>query len=125
MPYPISDEAREALLARATRERISATALLERLIIEGVRQLDHPGIVFRGPMRDRRAGLAGGPDAWEVVSRLQELTGSEEHRIAVLAEESDLHPRLIRLALDYVAEHPDEVIERIQENRRLAAAADR
>ncbi|MFW6597340.1 hypothetical protein ACQBAU_04540 [Propionibacteriaceae bacterium Y2011] len=56
---------------------------------------------------------------WEVVGRLMELDGSEEHRIAVLAEEADLHPRLIRLALDYVAVHRDEVLERIEHNRQV------
>jgi hypothetical protein len=93
--------------------------LLDRLIVEGVDQLDHPGIVFRGPAHDRRAGLVAGPDVWEVIARLRELRGSEEHRIAVLAAESELHPRLIRLALDYAAEHPDDVRRRIEKNRAL------
>jgi len=38
--------------------RLTATALLAQLIIEGVDQLDYPGIVFRGPVHDRRAALA-------------------------------------------------------------------
>ena len=57
---------------------------------------------------------------WEVVARLQELEGSEEQRIGLLAAESDLHPRLIRIALDYAAEHADEVRERIDRNRGMA-----
>jgi hypothetical protein len=87
---------------------------------EGIDQLDYPGIIFRGPAHDRRAGLAAGPDVWEVVARLQELEGSEEQRISLLAAESDLHPRLIRIALDYAAEHADEVRERIGRNRGMA-----
>jgi hypothetical protein len=71
---------------------MTATALLDQLIVEGIDQLDSPGIVFRGPAHDRRAALAAGPDVWEVVARLQELDGSEEQRISVLAAESDLHP---------------------------------
>jgi hypothetical protein len=94
--------------------------LLDQLIIEGIGQLDYPGIIFRGPAHDRRAGLAAGPDVWEVVARLQELEGSEEQRISLLAAESDLHPRLIRIALDYAAEHADEVRERIGRNREMA-----
>ncbi len=105
-------------LAR-THEDLSATALLERLIIEGVDQLDYPGIVFRGPAHDRRAALAAGPDVWEIISRLQELDGSEESRIATLSAESDLHPRLIRIALDYAADHPHEVRARIDRNRAM------
>ena len=99
---------------------MTATALLDQLIIEGIDQLDYPGIIFRGPAHDRRAALAAGPDVWEVIARLQDLDGSEEQRISLLAAESDLHPRLIRIALDYAAEHPDEIRERIDRNRAMA-----
>lgn len=118
--FRISDTAKTRLASRATREGTTATALLDQLIIEGIDQLDYPGIIFRGPAHDRRAGLAGGPDVWEIVARLQELEGSEEQRIGLLAAESDLHPRLIRIALDYAAEHVDEVRERISRNREMA-----
>jgi hypothetical protein len=99
---------------------VTATALLDRLIVEGADQLDYPGIVFRGPAHDRRAALAAGPDVWEVVARLQELDGSEEQRISLLAAESDLHPRLIRIALEYAAEHSAQIRERIDRNRAVA-----
>jgi hypothetical protein len=118
--FRISDIARRRLAARADWEGITVTALLDRLIMEGSDQMDFPGIVFRGPAHDRRASLAAGPDVWEVVSRLQELDGSEEQRIAALAEESDLHPRLIRLALDYAAEHREAIQSRIDRNRAMA-----
>jgi hypothetical protein len=114
--FRISDTAKARLASRAAREGMTATALLDLLIIEGIGQLDYPGIVFRGPAHDRRAALAAGPDVWEVIARLQELDGSAEQRISLLAAESDLHPRLIRIALDYAAEHPDEIRERIDRN---------
>ena len=117
--FRISDTARTRLASRAAREGMTATALLDQLIIEGIDQLDYPGIIFRGPAHDRRAALAAGPDVWEVVARLQELEGSEEQRISLLSAESDLHPRLIRIALDYAAEHSDEVRERIDRNRGM------
>jgi hypothetical protein len=118
--FRLTDAAKRRLAARAAHEEISATALLDRLIVEGVDQLDYPGIVFRGPAHDRRAALAAGPDVWEVVARLQELEGGEESRIAMLSAESDLHPRLIRLALNYAAEHAAEIRSRIERNRVLA-----
>jgi len=99
--FRISDAARTQLATRAAREGMTATALLDLLIVEGIDQLDYPGIIFRGPAHDRRAALAAGPDVWEVIARLQELDGSEEQRISLLSSESDLHPRLIRIALDY------------------------
>jgi hypothetical protein len=113
----MSDAAKTRLTSRAAREGMTATALLDQLIVEGIDQLDHPGIIFRGTAHDRRAALAAGPDVWEVVARLQELDGSEEQRITMLSTESDLHPRLIRIALDYAAAHPGEVQERIERNR--------
>lgn len=123
--FRISDTARTRLASRAAREGVTATALLDQLIIEGIDQLDHPGIVFRGPAHDRRAALTAGPDVWEIVARLQELEGGEEQRISLLAAESDLHPRLIRIALDYAAEHPDEIRERIDRNRSATERSQR
>ncbi len=115
--FRISDAARTRLASRAARDGTSATALLDQLIVEGIDQLDYPGIIFRGPAHDRRAALAAGPDVWEVVARLQDIDGSEEQRISLLSKESDLHPRLIRIALNYAAEHPDDVRRRIEQNR--------
>ena len=118
--FRISDATKARLTSRAAREGMTATALLGQLITEGIDQLDYPGIIFRGPARDRRAALAAGPDVWEVVARLQELDGSEEQRISLLSAESDLHPRLIRIALDYAADHSDEVRARIDHNQAMA-----
>lgn len=118
--FRISDIARRRLAARAEWEGITVTALLDRLIMEGSDQADFPGIIFRGPPHDRRAALAAGPDVWEVIARLQDLDGSEEQRIATLAGESNVHPRLIRLALDYAAEHRDAIQSRIDRNHAMA-----
>lgn len=119
--FRLSAEAKQRLQTRADREGVSATALLERLIIEGVDTLDHPGIVFRGPVHDRRAGLSGGPDVWEVIARLRELPGSEEERIALLAEEAELHPRQVRTALEFAARHPDPIDRRLDAHERAIA----
>ena len=118
--FRISDATKVRLASRAAREGMTSTALLSQLIVEGIDQLDYPGIIFRGPAHDRRAALAAGPDVWEIVARLQELDGSEEQRISLLSAESDLHPRLIRIALDYAADHADEVRTRIDRNRAIA-----
>jgi hypothetical protein len=117
--FRISESAKRRLNARAEQDGMSATALIERLIVEGIEQLDFPGITFRGPAHDRRAALAAGPDVWEVIARLRELEGSTEERIATLSDESELHPRLIRLAVDYSAEHPDEIRRRMDRNDEM------
>ncbi len=118
--FRISNAARVRLAARAAREGSTATALLDQLIIEGIDQRDFQGVIFRGQAHDRRAALAVGPDVWEVIARLQQLDGSEEQRISLLAAETDLHPRLIRIALDYAAEHLAEIRSRIDRNQAMA-----
>ncbi len=116
----ITESAALRLADRAAREGTSCTALLDPLIHEGVDQLDHPGIVFRGPVDDRRAALAAGPDIWEVVARLRELDGPVERRIAVLSAKSDLNTSKIRVALAYARAHGGEISDRIARNRQAA-----
>lgn len=127
--FRIKDTVRGCLADRAAREGVTATALLEQLITEGVEQREYPGIVFRGPSHDRRAALAAGPDVWEVVGRLRELDGGDEHRVGILSEETGLHPRLIRIAVGYAADHMDDTMKLIRENEaaleRARAAAER
>lgn len=118
--FRIGAQAKRRLADRAKREGLSATALLERLIVEGVDALDHPGIVHRGPPHDRRAALAAGPDVWEIIARLRELKGNDEQRIEILAAETDLHPRLIRIVIDYAAAHRDAIEARILGNAEAA-----
>lgn len=118
--FRISKAAKQRLTEHAQREGTSATALLERLIIEGVDTLEHPGIVHRGPTHARRAALAAGPDVWEIIARLRELGGDEEERIATLAEETALHPRQIRIAVDYAAAHPEPIEQFIERNEQAA-----
>lgn len=114
--FRLSQATRDRLAGEAGRQGVTATALLDRLINEGIDSIDHPGIVHGGPPHDRRAVLAGGPDVWEIVTRLQQLEGSEEARIRLLAEETGLHPRNIRAALGYAAANPEVVTARIEAN---------
>jgi uncharacterized protein (DUF433 family) len=120
--FRLGEEAKRRLARRAAEEGVSATALLERLIIEGVDTLEHPGIVYRGPLNDRRAALAAGPDVWEIVARLRELDGGEEDRIDTLAAETDLHPRQIRAALEFAAHHPGDIERRLARHEQAITA---
>ncbi|GAA5053056.1 hypothetical protein [Nocardia callitridis] len=116
----LSESVSRRLTERAARSGTSSTALLDRLIREGIEQLEHPGIIFRGPMNDRRATLTAGPEVWEVVARVQELTGTPERRVQVLSARSGLPSDKIEVAMAYAREHGLEVIERIGRNHRAA-----
>lgn len=123
--FRLSVRARELLARRAADEDATATSVLERLIVEGITSLDHPGIVFRGPVNARRAGLAGGPDIWEIIVRLRELDGSEGERSAALSAETDLALPQIEIALGYAADHPDEIQQMIDRRDQAIARSER
>src|SRR5215470_17313300 len=70
-----------------------------RLVDEGLRVIEHPGVSFRDGPTGRRAGLDGGPDVWEVVRALK----------SARAANSGVPLRLIRIALRYWASYSDEI----------------
>lgn len=123
--YRIDPAIKARLEAQAVAERLTERALLERLVAEGLDILDHPGIVFRDGPTGRRAALAVGPDVWEVVSALRYTSGTAEERVALLADQFDLHPRHIRTAIDYAAVHRASIDAEIASNDDAAARAQR
>jgi hypothetical protein len=85
-----------------------------RLVDEGLRTVEHPGIVFRDGATGRRAGLVGGPDVWEVVRALRSARAAEpelaeEDVLGLVAANSGLPLRLVRTALRYRASYPGEI----------------
>ena len=69
----------------------------------------HPGIVFRGGPGGRRPGLAGGPDVWEVVRVLRDVSGTDEERIRRTAELTELPVHSVRAAARYYRDYPEEI----------------
>jgi hypothetical protein len=104
--------------ARRRGEPRSRTA--ERLIEEGLRMEDHPGIVFRDGPAGRRAGLAAGPDVWEVINTLQGTGLTGEQAVTATAKWASLSPVQVRCAVSYYADFTDEIDERIALNRSEA-----
>jgi hypothetical protein len=121
----LDDGLRERLAMQAEKEGTSITALVERMLREGLAIEEHQGIVFKPGPSGRRAALAGGPDIWEIASALRRMSGSEAERIAALADEFGLHERQISIALDYIAAHRDEIDTRVRLNDRALDEAER
>jgi hypothetical protein len=121
--YRLDPLIKARLQGRARAEGISERALLERLVAEGLDTLHHPGIVYREGPTGRRAALAVGPDVWEVISALRYTTGSEEQRVAALAEQFALHPRHIRTAIDFAAAHREDIEAQVAANDAAAEQA--
>lgn len=108
------------LRARAAGETLSDR--LRRYAEEGTRRDEHPLITFRDGPTGRRAGLVGGPDAWEIAMWVEDLSG-EADPVAALVEESVLTRAQIEAALRYRAAYPDEIDARIELHRQETAAA--
>src|SRR5215213_8675166 len=75
--------------AEARGERLSDA--LRRYAEEGDRAESHPGIVFRSGPSGRRAGLAGGPDVWEICFAVRQMGGGRQ-AVERLAEDLSLTP---------------------------------
>ena len=93
--------------------------------------MEHPGVIFRAGPTGRRAGLATGPDVWEIVravrsARAAEPDLDEQELLALVAENTGVPVRLIRVATGYWAAYPDEIDAEVaaadaaEENAELA-----
>ncbi len=102
---------------------MSPSALAQQLVDEGLRMIAHPGIVFRDGPTGRRAGLAMGPDVWEVISVLQRQEQRGEPALQALAEATGLSERQVGAAVAYFAAHEHEIHRRIEDNERAAKDA--
>ncbi len=85
------------------------SGLAERLVDEGLRMAEHPGIVFRDGPSGRRAALALGPDVWEVAKAVRELDERRERAITAAAEMLNLSIERVHFALRYYGAYPDEI----------------
>jgi hypothetical protein len=117
-----SAEVIDMLDARSERLGQSKARVAERLIEEGLRIEEFPGIVFRSGPTGRRAGIAGGPDVWEIVRDLHGVVAESApgDPIEAVASTSGIDRSIVELAASYYAAHPEDVDERIHMNELAA-----
>lgn len=113
----------ERLRRRASTLATTPSGLAQRLVDEGLRVQEHPGIVFRDGPSGRRAALAAGPDVWEVVAALRHSAARGEKAVEVTAGEMGLSVGQVRTALDYYGGYPEEIDEQVAENERASDEA--
>jgi hypothetical protein len=119
----------ERLLARLTRRSKELgeprSRVAERLIDEGLRMEEFPGVVFRNGPTGRRASLLSGPDVWEIVADLQRAKlRSKADPVKGVVRGSGLSDEQVRLAAAYYRRYPDEIDARIGRNQELQDAAE-
>jgi hypothetical protein len=128
MTSPLSIRFDAALLERLRRraglQDSTPSGLAQRLVDEGLRSQEHPGVVFRDGPSGRRAALVAGPDVWEVIAAVRSSGAKDEKRaIRLVVTEMTLSPAQVQLALEYYGSFPEEIDAQIAENERAAAEA--
>jgi hypothetical protein len=121
--YRLDDGLKRRLAERAAAEGVTETALVTRVLDEGLKTAPYPGVVYRDGATGRRAALAGGPDVWEVIVAVRHAPGDGDVKIAGAAKQMGLPERLIRSAVDFAAAHPEEIEQRIALNDTAAERA--
>ena len=98
----------------AANPGMSLSSAANRLVDEALRMSEHPGIAFRAGPTGRRAALASGPDVWEAVraiksARTTDPDVSEDDLLALVAANTGVAVRLLRIAIRYWASYPGEI----------------
>src|SRR3712207_5402979 len=83
----------------------NVSAVAHRLIDEGLRMAEHPGIVFKSGPSGRRAALAMGPDVWEVIKLLKEIDERGPAAISAAADVFAVDAGRLAAAVSYYGEH--------------------
>jgi hypothetical protein len=129
MTMPLSIRFDAALLARLRRRAASTTGssvstLAQRLIDEGLRMADHPGVIFKDGPSGRRAALAFGPDIWEVAKFLREVDERGPAALDAAGEVFAVEPSRIAAALSYYGDYQDEIDAEIADADEASAQAE-
>ncbi|MDP9463328.1 MAG: hypothetical protein M3P52_01785 [Actinomycetota bacterium] len=128
MTTPISvrfpEEVARRLRGRSAGSGEATSGLVVRLVDEGMRMAEHPGIVFRDGPAGRRAALSAGPDVWEIMVVLKDFaSGGVSEAIGVCAKSLGLTELQVRVAEHYYANYPQEIDGRIGLNTAAAERA--
>lgn len=118
LPDPIKDR----LDRRAAHGYEKPSSLAVRLIDEGLRMDEHPGVSFHASAAHGRvACLAAGPDIAEVIDVLKGLDSQGEDRVVETATWFGIQQSRVRVAMGYYAAFQSEIDQQINLRRREAA----
>ena len=129
MTTPLSIRFTPSLLSRL-RQRAnamtgaSAAGLAQRLIDEGLRMADHPGVIFKDGPSGRRAALAYGPDVWEVIKFLREVDERGPAAIDAAAEVFAVDTSRISTAISYYGDYAGDIDTEIADADEASAHAE-
>ncbi len=118
LPEPVKDRLDKT--AALSHEKPSSVAV--RLIDEGLRMAEHPGVTFHdSPAHGRAACLSVGPDIAEVIGVLTGLEAQGDDRVTETAAWFGVEPSQVRAAMGYYTAFREEIEGQI-DLRRLEGA---
>lgn len=103
----------------------TASGLVQRLVDEGLRMAEHPGVVFKDGPGGRRPALKIGPDIWELVKFLREIDERGEAAIDAAGEVFVIPEGAVRAGLSYYTSYPDEIDRWIADADAVSERAER
>lgn len=129
MVAPLSIRFDQDVLARLRQRAASVpgatpSGLAQRLVDEGLRMADHPGVVFRDGPAGRRAALAVGPDVWELVSFLREIDERGPGAVASAAEVFAIPESAVSAGIGYYVAFAKEIDAWIEESQAASERAE-
>jgi hypothetical protein len=117
MPTPVRFDADVAVRLAAfvaANPGLSLSSAANRLVDESLRMSEHRGIVFRPGQTGRRAGLAAGPDIWEIIRAIKSAKAADpellgDHLLELVASNAGIQVGSLEIAIRYWACYPKEV----------------
>ena len=110
---------RDEIVRFGKTQRAGPSEALRRVAEEWWALQHFPAIEFREGVTGRRAALRAGPDVWEVVMVWKDYEPDRERLRAHFGDV--ISPDQLDQALAYYERFPEEIEERLEENRRVAA----
>jgi hypothetical protein len=130
MTAPLSIRFEREVLARLRRRAASVagatpSGLVQRLVDEGLRMADHPGIVFRDGPAGRRPALVVGPDVWELIVFLGEIDERGAGAVPAAAETFAIPESAVSTGIGYYTAYTEEVDTWIAQARDASEQAEK
>ncbi len=120
----LSPETLSRLDSESHRTGQTRSQVAKTLLEEGLRMEHHPGITFRSGPAGRRAALFNGPDVWEVIRTIGQLSEIGDALVQRTAVVASIQEDAVRVALRYYAEFEHEIDRWIAQVEEEEAAAE-
>jgi hypothetical protein len=108
----------------AAHPGMSQSSVANRLVDEGLRMAEHPGVFFRDGASGRRAVIVAGADVWQIIRAVREARAAEpdldpDGVLDLVRTNTGVSDRELHIAIGYWSAYPDEIDAKIAEAERF------